>query len=719
MSEVLKPTSSFGSTHTAALRIFAYAFAVAVPILTKIYLNAPVGIVPIVLLVMPISALGYAARLGREGMGWVRYLSMAVGAGAGFLVLIGIVITPLSAYMSWFDSFKFGTPEGGVSNLFVLISGFYSAVLAPTVLTMGVVWPIITIAFTLLYLVAIVVQSQIYLFLVLGFLLVPSGYVAFRSASRVRREGVFTFSLVLLGVALALSLAVPKFETPPGNKYVNDTLYPRLRSTVVDTFPRFPLLYSVPGYGIRFDEKHLGGTPTLLPNPIFTVSGEPGEVVYLRSRIFDTYDGQSWSMSPYFAGRTTDALRSALFGDGSEARAGDLRVEITSRTFGFIPYTLDSQMIIFGSNFPNIAEGSIDTGFKLRSPLKRGDVVYLRREDSGTTQIEDIQTAERMLYEQIPGDLPTELRVIADGLSEGIDDPEQVLTNIEVFLARNYTYSLDIEELAETFTKSGDAYDDFVYAFLFSETGGYCVQFATSFIILARLNGIPARYATGYLAYTPEDGTPVEVSGLAAHAWPEVWLPNRGWVNWEATPAANIANYTNIGDGWTFNFSANSDDVTTRQIEGLFGASLLDSPSVETRERSDALRIALYILAGLFASAVVSTIVVFVVILVRRISRNSSETFFHHARRLSRRLNRRGVSQPERVGWEEWFTEVEVRMVRPNGELASMKNLILRLTYADDVVTSDHCQAIADFSRQIVKQVRGTNGQSATKSSQI
>ena len=691
---------------TSAVRIFAYIFAAAIPIITKIYLNAPIGVVAIGFLAFPITAIGFAARLNREGMGWIRYVSMLINAGAGILILIGIVITPVSAYTSWFESFKFGTPDGGISNLFVIITGFFSSVLSPTVLTMGVAWPIIMVAFTLLYLLAIVVQSQTYLLLVLAFLIIPAGYITYRSVTHVRREGAFAFTLALLGVAFVISVAVPKFETPPGDDYVNDQLYPLLRSAVVDAIPRFPLLYAVPGYGIRFDEKHLGGTPTLLPNPIFTVTGKPSEVLYLRSRIFDTYDGTSWSMSSYFSGRATDALRSQFFGDASQRRNDDLRIEITAKNFGFLPYTLDSKMIIVERGFPRISEGSKDTGFKLRNSLQQNDVVFLRRSDPDDPLTEEISEVERLLYGQIPDDLPSELNVIADGLSDGIDDHEQILANIEAFLALNYTYSLEVEEFGPVFSGSDAGYDDFVYSFLFSEAGGYCVQFATSFIILARLNDIPARYATGYLAYTPADGTPAQVSGLSAHAWPEVWLPTRGWVNWEATPAANLANYTNIGDNWTFSFAADPGSATSRQIEGLVGASFSDADDGSDTGGRRWIRIALFVLAGLSGLVAFGGVILLSVRAVQYFGRDESAMFFHHAKRLSRSLARKGISLPQQIGWDEWFRAVDSRVPMSNGELSSMRSLIMRLTYNDDEVTSDHCDEIAIFRKYVQKNVR-------------
>lgn len=66
---------------------------------------------------------------------------------------------------------------------------------------------------------------------------------------------------------------------------------------------------------------------------------------------------------------------------------------------------------------------------------------------------------------------------------------------------------------------------------------GYCVQFASGMIMLARSLGIPARLAIGFLPGTlSEDGTSV-IRGGDAHAWPELYFGGAGWVRFEPTPA--------------------------------------------------------------------------------------------------------------------------------------------------------------------------------------
>ena len=75
--------------------------------------------------------------------------------------------------------------------------------------------------------------------------------------------------------------------------------------------------------------------------------------------------------------------------------------------------------------------------------------------------------------------------------------------------------------------------------FLFETKQGFCEHFAASFTILMRAAGVPARVVTGYQGgeVNPVDGSLV-VRQSDAHAWAEVWLPERGWVRVDPTAIA-------------------------------------------------------------------------------------------------------------------------------------------------------------------------------------
>lgn len=74
--------------------------------------------------------------------------------------------------------------------------------------------------------------------------------------------------------------------------------------------------------------------------------------------------------------------------------------------------------------------------------------------------------------------------------------------------------------------------------FLFDTRKGFCEHYATSFVILMRLAGIPARVVIGYQGgeLNPIGGHLV-IRQSDAHAWAEVWLRDRGWIRIDPTAA--------------------------------------------------------------------------------------------------------------------------------------------------------------------------------------
>lgn len=64
---------------------------------------------------------------------------------------------------------------------------------------------------------------------------------------------------------------------------------------------------------------------------------------------------------------------------------------------------------------------------------------------------------------------------------------------------------------------------------------GYCEHFATTMVVMLRLQGIPSRFVVGYLA-GERDATGTEtILRSMAHAWVEVWFPGLGWVDFDPT----------------------------------------------------------------------------------------------------------------------------------------------------------------------------------------
>ncbi|MBR6581614.1 MAG: transglutaminase domain-containing protein [Ruminococcus sp.] len=85
---------------------------------------------------------------------------------------------------------------------------------------------------------------------------------------------------------------------------------------------------------------------------------------------------------------------------------------------------------------------------------------------------------------------------------------------------------------------------DFVNYFLLENNKGYCTHYATTGVMLARMLGIPARYATGYVIVgddfndsnmNPDGSYTIKVKDDRRHAWVEIYIDGYGWVPFEFT----------------------------------------------------------------------------------------------------------------------------------------------------------------------------------------
>jgi len=139
-------------------------------------------------------------------------------------------------------------------------------------------------------------------------------------------------------------------------------------------------------------------------------------------------------------------------------------------------------------------------------------------------QVEDLNDPA---YRAIPEALD-EARILAltREVTEGVTSRYDRAIAIQQYLRdpQNFVYDTTAT------SASGDAVSDFL-----DSRHGYCIQFATTMVMMLRSIDIPARLSEGFLPGTLENGTYV-VRGADAHAWPEVYFPGHGWVRFEPTP---------------------------------------------------------------------------------------------------------------------------------------------------------------------------------------
>lgn len=129
------------------------------------------------------------------------------------------------------------------------------------------------------------------------------------------------------------------------------------------------------------------------------------------------------------------------------------------------------------------------------------------------------------------------------------DKAEELLKEITKDAQTDYDKCKCIEEYLKTYEYTlhpgkmpeyADTPEGFLDYFLFDNKKGYCSYFATSFVLMARAVGIPARYVQGY-SVTTKYNAEVEVRGNMAHAWPEAYIEGVGFMTFEPTGSVNGA----------------------------------------------------------------------------------------------------------------------------------------------------------------------------------
>ena len=122
------------------------------------------------------------------------------------------------------------------------------------------------------------------------------------------------------------------------------------------------------------------------------------------------------------------------------------------------------------------------------------------------------------------------LREKLDEVYNGAADPYDKLKRLEAELGR-MKYTLRPAPMPDDVDSAAEYLDHF----LLDSGGGYCSYYATAFVLLARAEGLPARYVQGYRLDTTGRGTYTITTDMA-HAWPEVYFEGKGWIAFEPTP---------------------------------------------------------------------------------------------------------------------------------------------------------------------------------------
>lgn len=142
---------------------------------------------------------------------------------------------------------------------------------------------------------------------------------------------------------------------------------------------------------------------------------------------------------------------------------------------------------------------------------------------------ETLDRATRQRALALPADFnPRTTALARQWRSEAGSDDAAIVQRALDWVTREFGYTLD------TPLPGRHAVDEF----LFDQKLGYCEHFSSAFVVLMRSAGIPSRVVTGFVGGVRNPlGDYFVVRNMDAHAWAEVWLPQRGWVRVDPTAA--------------------------------------------------------------------------------------------------------------------------------------------------------------------------------------
>jgi len=649
---------------TAGVRLLLFAAGMvcfAVPALILDRLLAPQGplwvlyaygaLVEAIFLLHAVAADGERIRLRRAAS---IVLALVLVAGSA-VVLADILIVPNSAYFTWFRLAAQGNARGTVSAVFIVTSVYFAIVIGGLLQYR----PFTVAALGLL------LDGALTAAIISGHATVAAAAVAIGALALIllggrrlparSRFAMLPSALLFCACVVGIGFASRALFSSAGNRFVDTDLSPSLRAAMLRLIPDFPLLYAIPGYGYSFDSRPLGSEPVLSDQTIFHVRAPANRTIYLRASVLDRYSGGGWSLSGAALKEAREAAGglSTLYDPSLTSASGDeISVKVAGDFYSYLPGILDEAAFGFvpsadrsghkaGGGLPEALEteyGDHASGYLLRVPLVRGDTIIIK---PGRRASPEPSPDALKRYLEVPDSLAVDVRQAAGAFGPPPVGAAQELSRadeIRRYIQDRTTYALETEEPPRG--------TGLVEYFLFGSRSGYCVHYATAFIVLARLNGIPARYASGFLVNMPSDGSERDVSGLAAHAWPEIYLPGTGWTIFEVTPPVEAGRY---GDS-SYYAGLERDRLMYRQLRALMGDRIPEIAPAPRKHPSPRGRVPLWLAAP---PALLGACLLLFFGIRRRLG-SAATQFRSLCAVIASRVWNYDVDPPTRLGWTAW-----------------------------------------------------------------
>ena len=314
------------------------------------------------------------------------------------------------------------------------------------------------------------------------------------------------------------------------------------------------IVYSVAADGYQPQVDQLGGPATPRREDVMRVKTDTS--LLLRGSVSRTYTGGNWvdeavNSRYLFLDPTRLNRRSAAFDTDMVNRLGQnarrVQAEITFLSEGtstlFVPHRLTelSARVDMPVYYNETGEVFITRGvqpgdsYAIEAWNLDGDWTSLASAiEAAADALDGDWNAVCAEYLNLPGSIEADLYWLVMDLTQDIESPvRKALALRDHLTGGDFAYDLN--------GRYPEAGRDFVSWFVLEEKKGYCTYFASAMAVMARLAGIPARYAEGYRVMSDGSGEAL-VTGEDAHAWAELYFNGIGWIAFDATPGRDGQN---------------------------------------------------------------------------------------------------------------------------------------------------------------------------------
>ncbi|WP_087548187.1 transglutaminaseTgpA domain-containing protein [Acinetobacter sp. WCHA39] len=360
-------------------------------------------------------------------------------------------------------------------------------------------------------------------------LLIVFNFALFVSASLLLHSQAFWMSVVVFSAFVICLMGLYRIQTGLFNQHqllsnqLKNDVKQILKFVGIATpffiilfifFPRLPPLWAIP---IQKNQATTGISDRMSPGDIAQLSQSSAlafrvvadmrqlpdrQELYWRALVLDEYDGTTWTSS--FYNQQIKSVTSNSQGVAYQYLAAD---EQANWIMG-LEYSIPQERYLQLYQDDSIRPSKL---IKRNQPIQ---MFWLGRTSTSSTLLSSRQIEFNTRFDH---DRDQKAQQLAHQLFEQSQkQPEKYIkTVLNWYRKNNFVYTLTPGTL------SGDRIDQF----LFSSRKGFCEHYASSFVMLMRYAGIPARVVTGYQGgQFALDGESWEIRQLDAHAWSEVYL---------------------------------------------------------------------------------------------------------------------------------------------------------------------------------------------------